>query len=90
LGIKHLCAAARVAQFFLGKEETVDASKVKDQWRQTIDGIVSTVGEWTTASSGKWKFDEVSFGLTLSAEGHLLFIAKAGAQASVQVKVKRT
>jgi hypothetical protein len=78
-----------IAKFFLGEEKQVEASEVKDQWRQTIVGIVSTVGEWTDASSGKWKIDEVSFGLTLSAEGRLLFIAKAGARASVQVKVKR-
>jgi hypothetical protein len=85
-----LHARGAVAEFFLGEEKKVDSSKFKEQWQQTIDGIVSTVGEWTTASSGKWKIDEVSFGLTLSAEGHLLFIAKAGVQASVQVKVKRT
>jgi hypothetical protein len=78
-----------IAKFFLGEEKKVEASEVKDQWRETIDGIVSTCGEWTSASSGKWKIDEVNFGLTLSAEGKLLFIGKAGAQASVQVKVKR-
>src|ERR1700730_714129 len=63
---------------FGGEEKEVEVSEVKDQWRQTIDGIVSTVGEWTSASSGKWKIDEVNFVLTLSAEGRLLFIAKAG------------
>jgi hypothetical protein len=64
-----------IAEFFLGKEEKVEASKVKDQWRQTIDGIVSTVGEWTSASSGRWKIDEVSFGLVLEGSDQPAFRA---------------
>lgn len=74
----------------LGSEEkAVEFNNVRSQWTQTIEGIVGAVSEWSETSAGKWKIDEVSFGLTLSAEGKLLFIAKAGAQASVQVKVKR-
>lgn len=78
-----------ILRFLLGEEKEVSVDKVEAQWKETISGIVSTVGDWTEATAGKWSIDEVTFGLTLSAEGHLLFIAKAGAQATVQVKVKR-
>lgn len=74
---------------FGSKEKSVEFKDVRTQWTQTIEGIVAAVSEWSETSPGKWKIDEVNFGLTLSAEGKLLFIAKAGAQASVQVKVKR-
>ena len=84
-----LHAKGPLSGWFGGKEVVVDAARVKAQWTQTIEGIVSAVGEWSEATAGQWKIDEVNFGLTLSAEGKLLFIAKAGAQASVQVKVKR-
>jgi hypothetical protein len=55
----------------------------------TISGIVATVSEWSGAQSNRWGIDEVTFGLTLSAKGKLLFIAEASAQGSVQVKLKR-
>ena len=75
--------------WFSGEEKVVNAEKAEAQWTETIKGIVSAVGEWSEATAGQWKIDEVNFGLTLNAEGKLMFLAKAGAQASVQVKVKQ-
>jgi len=74
---------------FGGEEQPVKASDVAGQWKETISGIVSTVGEWTKAQADQWQVDEVTFGLTLSAKGRLMFIAEASAQGSVQVKLKR-
>lgn len=72
-----------------GKVSEVDGSVVQRQWTQTIAGIVKAVNEWSDTAKGNWDIDEVNFGLTLNGEGKLLFIAKAGAEASVQIKIKR-
>lgn len=78
-----------VVGWLFGSAESVPASEVAEQWKDTISGIVSTVGEWTATQSNKWRIEEVTFGLTLSAKGQLLFIAEASAQGSVQVKLTR-
>ena len=74
---------------FGAEEQPINASDVAGQWKDTISGIVSTVGEWTKAQADRWQVDEVTFGLTLSAKGKLMFIAEASAQGSIQVKLKR-
>jgi hypothetical protein len=81
-------AGPRTSLMF-GDVKEVDASRVSGQWRQTINAIVDAVGKWPELGSGQWSFDTVDFGLTLSAEGQLLFIAKAGASASVTARLTR-
>ena len=85
----ELHATGVISWFFGAKEEPVNSGEVKQQWLDTISGIVATVSEWSEAQSNRWGIDEVTFGLTLSAKGKLLFIAEASAQGSVQVKLKR-
>jgi hypothetical protein len=85
----ELHAKGAMAWLFGAKEETVEAGDVKQQWADTISGIVATVSDWSTAQKKQWQIEEVTFGLTLSAKGKLMFIAEASAQGSVQVKLKR-
>jgi hypothetical protein len=56
---------------------------------ETISGVVAAVNQWTATETGPWQVSEVNFGLTVGAEGKLLFIAGASAQASVEVKLTR-
>jgi hypothetical protein len=86
----ELHARGMVGWLFGAEEKPVESSAVKQQWADTISGIVATVGEWSAAQSNQWKIEEVTFGLTLSAKGKLMFIAEASAKGSVQVKLKRT
>jgi hypothetical protein len=58
------------------------------QWTQTVGSLMklsSAVGERTK----DWTIDEIEVGLTLSAKGELLFIAEAGAEASIKFMLKR-
>lgn len=64
------------------------SARVMTQWEQTLTRLVQ-MGSKITSASEEWRAEEIEIGFTLSAEGELSFIAKAGAQASVTVKLKR-
>jgi len=69
-----------------GRVETADPESMKDQWQKTIDllmGLSSSLSQ----KNKEWTVEEVEVGLTLSAKGELLFIAEAGAEASVKIKL---
>lgn len=76
-----------VEWFHPRRVEKVSAD-VMAQWEATIDRLIalsSTVGK----KAKDWAADEITVGFTLSAKGELLFIAEAGASASISVKLKR-
>lgn len=75
---------------FGGKEVEVSADSVRQQWSDTISGLMASVSEWSSSSAGPWRIEEVNVGMTLSVEGKLLFIAKAGASGTIEIKLKRT
>ncbi|MCX5497160.1 CU044_2847 family protein [Kaistia dalseonensis] len=80
-----------IAGIFGGEEVPLDAAQTEEtttQWTQTVTGLLATVNQWSSAATAKWKIDEVTVGLTLSAEGKLLFIAKGSAEASIEIKLK--
>jgi hypothetical protein len=71
-----------------GRIERVDGHGLEAQWTQTVGSLMklsSAVGERTK----DWTIDEIEVGLTLSAKGELLFIAEAGAEASIKFMLKR-
>lgn len=70
-----------------GRVEKVPAKSVEAQWQETLD----TLMKLTTVSgqSEGWIIKEIEAGLTLSAKGELLFIAEAGAEASIKFILKR-
>ena len=70
-------------------EIEVPAREIRELWGQTMVGLLSLAEDWTARESGGWQVSEVKIGLTLSAKGQLLFIAEAGAAASVEVKISR-
>jgi hypothetical protein len=66
----------------------VRAAEVQEQWTRTVDTLMklsSTIAD----RSKDWSIEEIEVGLTLSAKGELLFIAEAGAEASIKFTLKR-
>lgn len=72
----------------LGQVAKVNAAQVQEQWTRTVDTLMklsSTIAD----RSKEWSIEEIEVGLTLSAKGELLFIAEAGAEASIKFKLTR-
>lgn len=72
----------------LGRVAKVGAGQVQEQWTRTI----ATLMELSSAGAARsevWAIEEIEVGLTLSAKGELLFIAEAGAEASIKFKLTR-
>jgi len=74
---------------FDSREIEVPASQVREQWNRTLEGLMSLAEDWSAGHTNNWHVAEVKVGMTLSAKGHLLFIAEAGAAATVEIKLTR-
>lgn len=78
-----------IRSFFMGGSvEAVDGAALQKQWKKMVDDLLrltSAVG----SATNDWTLDSIEIGLTLSAKGELLFIAEAGAEASVKMALKR-
>lgn len=72
----------------LGRVAKVGAGQVQEQWTRTIDTLMQ-LSSTAAAHSKEWSIEEIEVGLTLSAKGELLFIAEAGAEASIKLKLTR-
>jgi hypothetical protein len=66
----------------------VGADEVQEQWKNTV-GTLMRLSSTVAAHSQDWTIDEIEVGLTLSAKGELLFIAEAGAEASIKFVLKK-
>lgn len=68
----------------------VDASveTLRENWRETVEKLVE-IGDGVDDAQSGWGVSEIEVGLTLSAKGQLLFIAEAGAEASVKIRLSR-
>ena len=65
----------------------VDAVDLREQ----LSGLVKAVGPLMEGKTpGELALDSLELGLTLSAEGKVSFIAKAGLEASITLTFKRT
>lgn len=71
-----------------GPVAKVGAGQVQEQWTRTVDTLM-TLSSTIAARSKEWSIEELEVGLTLSAKGELLFIAEAGAEASIKFKLTR-
>lgn len=72
----------------LSRVTKVGAEQLEEQWARTID----TLMKFSSAAAGRsteWCIQEIEIGMTLSAKGELLFIAEAGAEASIKLKLTR-
>lgn len=71
-------------------ERVVDASveSLRENWRETVAKLVE-IGNGVDDGASGWGVSEIEVGLTLSATGQLLFIAQAGAEASVKITLTR-
>jgi hypothetical protein len=70
--------------------QVVEASveTLKANWHETVKQLTE-IGDGIDDDQSKWGVSEIEVGLTLSAKGQLLFIAEAGAEASVKIKLSR-
>lgn len=66
----------------------VGAVEIQAQWVRTVDALMK-LSSTIANRSKEWTIDEIEVGLTLSAKGELLFIAEAGAEASIKFTLKR-
>lgn len=66
----------------------VSAGQIQEQWTRTVDTLMK-LSSIAAARSREWTIEEIEVGLTLSAKGELLFIAEAGAEASIKFKLTR-
>jgi hypothetical protein len=66
----------------------VGAAEVQAQWERTVDALMKLSSSIADRSK-EWTIEEIEVGLTLSAKGELLFIAEAGAEASIKFTLKR-
>ena len=72
----------------LGGITRVKAAEVHEQWSKTVDTLMK-LSSAIAARSKEWSVEEIEVGLTMSAKGELLFIAEAGAEASIKFTLKR-
>ncbi|HTV48750.1 MAG TPA: hypothetical protein VMG59_09945 [Phycisphaerae bacterium] len=63
--------------------------QTSNQWDSCLDAVQSLINKISEKSIQKWSAEEISVGMTISAEGQLAFIAKAGLAASINVVYKR-
>ena len=71
-----------------GRVARVGAAELQEQWGKTVDTLMK-LSSTIAARSKEWAIEEIEVGLTLSAKGELLFIAEAGAEASIKFTLKR-
>ncbi|ABC23838.1 hypothetical protein F11_15590 [Rhodospirillum rubrum F11] len=71
-----------------GRISRVSGRGLQQQWTDTIETLL-TLGTTVSDRATDWQISEIDVGLTLSAKGELLFIAEAGAEASITFKLTR-
>ena len=85
-------AQAGVLQAIFHREsKDLDFDKVKDEWKQRlqqVDGLAEVADTNRDAKTGL-RLTEIELGLTITAEGHLAFIASASASATLTVHFSR-
>ena len=82
-------ATSAMRKMFGGRVEELSQAEMEEDWKAKLTSIVALAGAASEAQKG-WHVDSVEIGLTLSAKGHLLFVAEAGVEGSVRVTLKRT
>jgi len=82
--------------FIFGRKvKELDFSKLQTDWKQILGQIdsLATQADIPVDPQGKKKtflLDEIDIGLTITAEGHLAFIASASASATLSMTFKRS
>jgi hypothetical protein len=70
------------------ENQSLDPAAMKADWQEKLAGIIDMASAAAEKKKG-WQIEEIEIGMAVSAEGKLLFIAKAGFEASVKVMLKR-
>jgi hypothetical protein len=71
-----------------GRVVEASVETLRENWRETVQKLVE-IGDGVDDAESDWGVSEIEVGLTLSAKGQLLFIAEAGAEASVKIRLSR-
>jgi hypothetical protein len=84
---------AGVLKTVLQKEEMkFDFAKLNDEWKQRITQV-NTLGHAADVAadvSSGFRLTEIDLGLTITADGHLAFVASASISATIQLKFTRS
>ncbi len=67
-------------------EASVEA--LRENWGETVRALTE-IGDGVDDAGAGWGVAEIEVGLTLNAKGQLLFIAEAGAEATVKIRLSR-
>lgn len=62
--------------------------EVKTDWTKVVDQIKFLLGE-ISAATKEYEMSEITFQLGFSAEGHIVFVAKAGVTTTISAKFTR-
>lgn len=64
---------------------------MKDEWRQRLQQVdaLAEVADTKTPTKTGFRLTEIELGLTITAEGHVAFIASASASATLTVTFTR-
>jgi hypothetical protein len=73
-----------IAGYLFGKKR----EHVETEWKKVVDQI-STLIDAAKPVVEDYSLDEITFQLGFSAEGHIVFVAKAGVQTTISAKFKR-
>jgi hypothetical protein len=83
--------ANRARALFTRESKDFDFDSVKHEWLDRLDQVRALVSaaDSDTESPAGFRLTEIDLGLTITAEGHLAFVASASASAVLQVKFTR-
>jgi Trypsin-co-occurring domain 1 len=77
---------------FRSQPKELDFDKIKKDWTECLTQLrdLTEVADSGQESPSGFRLTEIDLGLTITAEGHLAFIASASASATLQVKFTRS
>jgi len=83
--------ANRTRSLFARESKDFDFDSVKHEWMDRLDQVraLAAAADSADESPVGFRLTEIDLGLTITAEGHLAFVASASASAVLQVKFTR-
>jgi hypothetical protein len=75
--------------FGAGKRVPVKDSDVRTFLAEQVVPLGDTIAEEAAKTGGGYHVDEITFSLGVTLEGNLFFVAKASAQATVEVTLRK-
>lgn len=83
--------AGRLKAVFHKEEKKFDFDALSEEWKQRITQVnaLGQAADTVATASPGFRLTEINLGLTVTAEGHLAFVATASASATIQLTFTR-